>query len=230
MQQLPPNQPQYPPQGQWSVSPPDQGPVPYQWAPPPKKSRKKLWLIIGAVIAVLVIGGIAAGASGGSTSSTPDTTSQATQPAQATQALAKPTVRPTATPTTAPTQTQAQIEATYKASTKSTTVTSLDKDGSADQGEEVHFTGVILNFVKDSNGNTAWANVDDLSLSSTSVVQVAFPSNTDLSQLNQEDTLEVWGTDEGVFSETNAFGGTIQEVVITAQYMFDQTTNYQAAL
>ena len=39
--------------------------------------------------------------------------------------------------------------------------------------------------------------------------------------------LEVWGTDGGVFSGQNAFGGTVQEVGIAAQYMTDKTTNYQ---
>ncbi len=239
MQQPPPYPPPYPPQGQWSVSPPDQGPVPYQWTPPqypqppqmqpppPKKSRKKLWLIIGAVIAVLVIGGIAAGASGGSTSSTPDTTSQATQPAQATQAV-QPTqaLAPTAVPTQAPTTSPAQVEQAYKASATDTTVANLDKDGNSDQGNIVHFTATILNFVKDDSGNTAGVNVDDPNTSG--VIQVGFPGGTDLSQLNTGDSLEVWGQDMGTASGTNAFGATIQEVVVSAVYMTDQTTGYHA--
>ena len=107
--------------------------------------------------------------------------------------LRQPTLAPTPKPT--PTVSAAQLEATYKASTTDTTIATLDKDGNADQGKDVHFTCTILNFVKDSNGNTAGANVDDPNTSG--VVQIAFPTNTDLSQLNTGDILEVWGTDEG---------------------------------
>jgi hypothetical protein len=91
-----------------------------------------------------------------------------------------------------------------------------------------HFTGKILNFVKDSTGNTAGANVTDLDASSPSVIQVAFPANTDVTQLNAGDVLEVWGNNQGVSSGPNAFGATVQEAVMEARYMNDQTTNYQA--
>jgi len=88
----------------------------------------------------------------------------------------------------------------------------------------VHFTATILNFVKDSNGNTADANVSDPTFSS--VIQIGFPDGTDVSQLNKDDTIEVWGTDGGTASSTNAFGATIQEVVVSALYMTDHTTGY----
>ena len=91
----------------------------------------------------------------------------------------------------------------------------------------MHFTATILNFVKDSNGNTAGANVDDGITSG--VIQVIFPSGTDLSQINTGDTIEVWGVDEGSFSGTNGFGATVQEVAVSAVYMTDQTTTYQTA-
>lgn len=105
-----------------------------------------------------------------------------------------------------------------------TTVATLDKDGNSDSGKSVHFTATILNFVKDSNGNTAGANVDDPNTSG--VIQVGFPDGTDLSHLNTGDTLEVWGVDAGTSSGTNAFGATIQEVGVAAASMTDQTTGY----
>jgi hypothetical protein len=116
-------------------------------------------------------------------------------------------------------------EPAYKAGTVDTTVAFLDKESNQGKGVDVHFTATILNFVKDSNGNTAGANVDDASTSG--VVQVIFPSGTDLSQLNTGDNIEVWGRDEGSFSGTNAFGATVQEVGIGALYINDQTTGYQ---
>jgi hypothetical protein len=169
-------------------------------------------------------------------SNTKSTTSSnsSTNATQVVQTSASPTAIPTATPfptptpSPVPTQSSAQLEAQYKSGTTSTTVANLDKDGTADQGQDVHFTCTILSFVKDSTGATAGANVGDTNSSSSSVIQIAFPAGTDITQINQGDTLEVWGTDEGVFSGTNAFGGTVQEVSIGAQYLTDQTTNYQA--
>jgi hypothetical protein len=139
-----------------------------------------------------------------------------------------PTDTPTPTPFPTPTVSPAQLEALYKTITKPTTVTNLDKDGTADKGKDVHFTCTILSFVKDSTGATVGANVSDPGSSSSSVIQIVFPTGTDITQLNEGDALEVWGTDEGVFSGTNDFGATIQEVGVGALYLTDQTTNYQA--
>jgi len=134
---------------------------------------------------------------------------------------------PTDTPV--PTLSPAQVETVYKATTTSTTVDNLDKDGNNDKGKDVHFTCKILNFVKDDSGNTAGANVEAPDSYSTSTIQIAFPSGTDVTKLNEGDILEVWGTDGGVFSGQNAFGGTVQEVGIAAQYMTDTTTSYQTS-
>ncbi|MGZ3643650.1 MAG: hypothetical protein ACXVCM_07335 [Ktedonobacteraceae bacterium] len=118
-------------------------------------------------------------------------------------------------------------EPDFKASAVHTTVGDLNKDSNQDKGEDVYFNCAILNFVKDSNGNTVGANVDnDVS---SGVIQVIFPSGTDLSQINVGDNLDVWGQDQGSFSGTNAFGATIQEVAVGALYMTDDKTGYQTA-
>jgi len=200
--------------------------------PPKKKSRKKLFAIgcggLAALVILIIV--IAAAASAGN-SSTPvaNTAAGATPPAQATQAAQQVTQAAatlTAVPTEAPTIPPAVLEATYKASTTNTTVAALDKDGNADNGKDVHFTATISNFVKDDSGNTAGANVTDASVSS--FIQIAFPAGTDISHLNTGDTLEIWGLDGGTASGTNAFGATIQEVVVSALYLTDKTTGYQA--
>jgi hypothetical protein len=126
-----------------------------------------------------------------------------------------------------PASTPVLSEGAYKDSATFTSVSELDKDGNSDQGKSVHFTCKILNFVKDSNGNTAAANVEPSDTLFGSIIQVGFPSGTDLSQLNADDTIEVWGIDNGVSSGQNAFGTTVQEVTVSAQYMTDLTTNYQ---
>jgi len=216
--------------------------------PPQKKKRNKLWIILSIVGGVLVLSCALCGivSSLPKTSNTDSATvaqtatpvDTSTKVAQVVQPMTMPTAtpkpkptptlaptpKPTATPV--PTETQGQIETDYKASTTSVTVANLDKDGSVDKGKDVHFTCTILKFVKDSSGNTAGANVT--TQDSSAIVQVEFTNGTDITKLNEGDILEVWGTDEGVFSGTNAFGGTVQEVGVTAQYMNDQTTGYQA--
>ena len=218
--QPPPDQPQYP------YSQPQYTPPLVQ--PPPKKKMgfgKFLAIGCGGLIALIVLISVIVAVAGAG-SNAANIASQATQAAQATQVPTQPQDTPTAAPTQAPTVSSAQLEATYKASTTDTTVANLDKDGAADQGKDVHFTAAILNFVKDSSGTTAGANVDDPNTSG--VVQIAFPTGTDLSQLNTGDTLEIWGLDGGTASGTNAFGATIQEVVVSALYLTDKTTGYQA--
>lgn len=200
--------------------------------PPPKKKRNRLWIILSIIGGILIFSCVLSGIIGNlgskSTNTGSATSSQTATPTDTSTTVVQavqPTDTPTATPTPVPTKTNAQIEAAYKASTINTTVAKLDKDGTADQGKDVHFTSMILNFVKDSTGTTAGANVSTQDYSS--VIQVAFTAGTDITRLNKGDILEVWGTDQGVFSGTNAFGATIQEVGITANYMYDHTTNYQ---
>ena len=115
-------------------------------------------------------------------------------------------------------------EPDYKANAVHTTVDDLNKESNQDKGENVYFSCTILGFVKDSSGNTVGANVDNTL--SSGVIQVIFPSGTDLSQINTGDSLDVWGQDEGSFSGTNAFGVTIQEVAVGALYMTDDTSGY----
>lgn len=223
-----PSQPEQPPQYPYSQPQPQYTPPPVQPLPKKKMSLGKFFAIGCGGLAALVILIIVIVAVAGAESNAANTASQATQGAQATQAVqpTQPPAQPTAVPTQAPTVSPAVLEATYKASTTDTTVANLDKDGAADQGKDVHFTATILNFVKDSSGTTAGANVDDPN--SSGVVQIAFPTGTDISQLNTGDTLEVWGLDGGTASGTNAFGATIQEVVVSALYLTDKTTGYQA--
>jgi len=116
----------------------------------------------------------------------------------------------------------------FKASAKVSTVENLDKNGNAAKGANVFFTCTISSFVKDDSGNTAGANVRGTDTSSFTFIQIGFPANTDITKLNTGDTLQVWGTDQGVFSGQNALGGTVQEVEVTAAYMTDVTTGYGA--
>src|SRR5579872_25873 len=196
----PPSSPNQQPWGQPPINSDWQQPTfnPGQFQPPqppPKKRRNRLWIILSIVGGVLVLSCVICSVIGSFLPKSSSTDRAAANPtvtsiATATKAaqVVQPTVKPTATPTPVPsptpvpTETSAQIEADYKTSTINTTVAKLDKDGTADVGKDVHFTCTIVNFVKDSTGNTAGANVsnDD----TASIIQVGFTSGTDITQLN----------------------------------------------
>ncbi len=210
-QYFPPSQvppPYYP------YQPGQQYPLPTPQGKPPKKRTKGL--VIGAIILLLVIG-LCSGVMH-ATTTTADTTTTPDTPS-ATQV-------PTATPE--PTRSPAQLAAAYKSKTTSTTVTTIDKKGNNGQNDEVHFVCTIMSFVKNSSGNTATANVSDVGGYTGSLVQILFTPNTDVTQLNNNDIVEVWGSDQGVATGTNAFGATVQEVVVQVTYLTDKTTGYKA--
>jgi hypothetical protein len=135
-----------------------------------------------------------------------------------------PTPKPKPTPTPKPTLTPAQVETTFKQGTTDTTVADIDKNGSAESGKFVHFTASIVNFVKDSSGTTAGANVTD---GNGTDIQIAFNPDANINQMNTGDAIEVWGISQGVASGQNAFGATIQESVVGEMYLTDQTSGYQ---
>ena len=166
---------------------------------PPRESNtstRSFLVVLGAIIVVLVLGLAVARWIGGQPLAGTDTTHNAGMSVQQ-----------------------------YKDSTTDTTVANLDKDGNLDSGKDFHFTATILAFVKDSNGDTAGANVSDPT-TFTSIIQIEFPTGTDVTQLNVQDKIEVWGTDEGTATGTNAFGATVHEVAVMALYLTDQTTGY----
>ena len=226
--QWPPPQPNQQP---WEQQPP-----PYGWQqqtlnpgqfqpqqPLPKKKRNRLWIILGIIgIAIVLFGvlGIFAANFLNSRNATVAQTAARTNTSTKVTQVVQSTISPTATPT--------ETAAQYKPSTTSTTVTNLDKDGTADQGKNVHFIGTILYFLKDSAGVTAGANVTDPGSNFSPAIQITFPHGTDITRLNTGDTLEVWGYDQGVLNATNVFGTPVQVVGVAAIYMTDQTTHYQA--
>ena len=194
----------------------------------PRGSRKRFWLFMG-IIAI----GLAVGIGGSSiiwSLIKQPVTLPATQPTQQVTAQPAPTLAPTEAPqptvTVAPqpTLSPAQLEKKFKSMTLDTTVAALDKEGNSYKEKYVHFTCTLSSFVRDSNGYTVGANVSDPK--SYDVIQVVFRDGTDLEKLNKGDTLEVWGVDGGIYSGKNAFGVTVQEVVIGAMYITDQTSGY----
>ena len=107
----------------------------------------------------------------------------------------------------------------------SVTISSIAKDPNAYKGQTIMFKAVIANFVQDSSGNTAGANVDDPN-DFSSVAQIAFTPGFSLNHVNKGDTIEVWGEGLGSFSGTNAFGATITEGAVQEVYLHDLTSGY----
>lgn len=189
------------------------------------KNGKRNLSILAALMILLFLGGslISAlgnsGASAGADSSS--TTSATSQSSDQSGAVTQATIPPAPTATPQPVESEAQ----YKASATSVTVADIAKDPNSYQGKSIHFTAVIANFVQDSNGNTAGANVDDPN-DFSSVVQIAFTPSFSLTHVNKGDTIEVWGQGLGSFSGTNAFGATITEGGVQEVYLHDSTSGY----
>ena len=185
---------------------------------PPSRTRHRLLL---ALIAVLLLATGAGLALVGVLVTRPPEAITTPTPAPAQDTTVSPL--PTETPT------PAQIVPPYdKSAYTATTVGTLDKLGAAGKGQFIHFSARLFHFVKDEAGMTVGANVSGVG-SESAVLQMIFPARTDLTRLNVGDTIEAWGYDAGVFSGTNAYGGTVQTVVVLAVYLTDQTTNYSTA-
>lgn len=87
------------------------------------------------------------------------------------------------------------------------------------------FQAVVVNFVPDSNGNNAAANVADPNDYST-VVLIKFSTLLSVQKINKGDSITVWGQGDGSLTGTNAFGATIHEGAVQELYLHDSTTGY----
>ncbi len=154
------------------------------------------------------------------------TSSQNNQGSSAsTQQTQAPTPTPTPTPTLKPTPVPTQSPAQYKASATRVTVADIAKDPSSYKGKTVDFTATIVDFVQNSSGVTAGANVADPN-DYSSFVQIIFSPGFSVKGVNKYDTVQVWGPGLGSFTGQNAYGGTIQEAGVQELYLYDSTTGY----
>jgi hypothetical protein len=224
--QFPP--PQYQPQSQYPMQQsPRQTGVKSFW---PWYRRQKIGIKFGlgclGLVAVFMLCGLCSTMAGLTKSQTGTTqTSNTTQANQASISKPKRISMPKPTPKPKPTQSSVQIESQVKAAAIDSTVSNIDKAGNEDKYKNLHFTGVISDFVKDDSGDTAGANISDPN-DPSAVIQISFPSSTDYTKLNTGDIIEVWGLGGGTVTGQNAFGGTIQEAVVQTTYLTDQTTGY----
>ncbi len=177
------------------------------------KWSKKYTLV---VVALLIIGGVTIAASG--SKAKPTNTSSTGSGSGSSTGL---TVN---LPTTSPPKPHAQVVADYKASAQQVTLANLQKDPNAYKGKVITFTTTITKFLQDSSGNTGAMNVDDPNDFSSAYVNLS--SYIDLSKLNKDDTVQIWGTGLGILSGKNAFGGDVNVPGVNETYLLDATTGY----
>lgn len=166
-------------------------------------------------------GGIVSAINGGASTTTGNASG-----GSAALAAAQPTATfaPTATDAPPPTAVPTQSPSQYKKSAQNVGVADIAKDPNSFEGKTVTFQAVILNFARDSNGNPVAANIDGPDYSGP--IQIEFSPGISVKDINQNDTITVWGQGAGSFSGTNAYGATIQEGAVYEVYLHDSTTGY----
>lgn len=193
------------------------------------KNGKRNLSILAVMTVIFFLCGSLSSAFQGDTTSTASTNGQGGSQSASAQSsyVPAPADTPAPTFTEAPTVTPVPTEspARYKASATSVTVADMAKNPNGYKGKTITFTAVIANFVQDSSGNTAGANVADPN-DYSSFVQIEFTPSFSLSHVNKGDTVEVWGQGLGAFQGTNAYGGTVTEGAIQEVYLHDSTTGY----
>lgn len=140
---------------------------------------------------------------------------------------AAPTLRPTKklrpTPTNSPTLAYDSNGFPLNAhETSHVIVSQIAKEPSQYNNKWLIFTCDVASFAKGSSGNATAINCSDPN-DITSIIQID-ASGWDLTQINQGDTINVYGQGEGSFSGQNAFGTTVQESLVFGLY-FNDTTN-----
>lgn len=199
---------------------------------PVKKSRKKLWIIIGSVVALFALYGIGSSSKTNVSATAPTTTVAKSVPTTSVKSpsrtTAAPKPKPKPTTTIAPTTTtipHAQVVQTYEASAKSVTVSQLANDPAVYNGEAVTFNAQIVNFLQDSSGNTGAANVSDPN-DPSSLIYIQFDPLINVSKMAKGDTVQIWGSGQGSMTGKNAYGGTIHESAVLENYLTDTTSGY----
>jgi hypothetical protein len=129
------------------------------------------------------------------------------------------TVAPTPTPPTT------VSEDSYKSSAQQVTISQLVNNPLNYDGSAVTFTGTVVNFLQDSSGATTAMNVNDPN-DITSIVYVQFSPTADPTQMNKNDSVQIWGDGIGTTQGPNAFGATVNVSSVQERYLTDTSTNY----
>lgn len=190
-------------------------------------SKTVKW-VITVIIALIVIGN---GSNANKTSTPSSVSNQVSSGDQTKTGTATienspvPTEIPIPTDTPMPSLTPKQMFSEFQKSAKSVTIAQLYKTPNSYQGEDLLFTCDVSSFPKDENGDVAAINCFDQSGSGANV-QIGIGTDVDVTQINENDTLRVYGVGSGAIKGTNAYGGAITTAGALGMYLDDLTTGY----
>ena len=178
------------------------------------------WGITGAFLVCILLGAILSKTDSKS-ASTPTTVASA-------QVTTLPTQEPTAVPTTpTPTPTPIPKDANgFPMDYQAVTVAQIAKVPSAYNGKIVMFDCTVSNFVKGDNGDAAGFNCSDPN-DYGSLLQVDSGKLFDYTQINEGDTVRIYGLGSGSSSGQNAYGGNVTEAVVGGVFINDLTSGYK---
>jgi hypothetical protein len=139
-----------------------------------------------------------------------------------------PTITPTEAPTDTPkpTLTPQQIIANFEKDAQTITVADIYKSPNSYKGKSLIFTCSVSGFPKDENGDVGALNCDDPNAYGSNV-QIGISKETDVTKINENDLIKVYGLGAGAMQGKNAFGGDITTGGIVGLYINDLTTGYK---
>ena len=165
------------------------------------------------------------------TTAQPSSTPKPTEPQKVNNVSAPtikalPTSKPVPTDTPIPTPTTQQLDTNgFPTDYQKVTVTNIAKVPSAYNKVTVMFTCKILSFAKDDNGDASAFNCSDPS-NIGAIIQVVGPLY-DFTQINENDTVRVYGGGQGASTGKNIYGGDVSEAIILGVHINDLTSGYK---
>ncbi len=126
-----------------------------------------------------------------------------------------------------PPETPDQIVADFVKNAQTVTVANIYKSPNSYKDKSIVFTCSVSGFPKDNNGNVAGLNCNDPN-NYGSNVQVAIGSDVDVTKINDNDTIKVYGMGLGAIKGNNAFGAEITTGGVMGLYINDLTTGYRS--
>lgn len=135
-----------------------------------------------------------------------------------------PTDEPTATPK--PTLSPQQIIAKFENESQHVTVADIYKSPNSYKEKSLIFTCSVSNFPKDENGDVGGINCSDPNTFDSNV-QVGIDKSIDVTKINENDLIKVYGLGLGTMQGKNGFGADITTGGVLGLYINDLTTGYK---
>lgn len=183
------------------------------------KKRTRGQAIFVSILMVIIFSGI-------TSTTSPKEKAQETKVASVNNEATKtptPTDVPT-TPTATPTPVATDANG-FPMDYQAVTVAQIAKVPSAYEQKTVMFTCNVASFPKNSNGDAGGINCTDPN-DYGSIIQVS-GGLFDFTQINQGDTVKIYGTGSGAATGKNAFGGEVTEGLVDGLFINDLTTGYK---